>query len=147
MDENKLGKVGIMAKSAEQKSAHAFKKGRQGHQQKCAQLDQLVQFKDEYEARLHTMCVQGMAARQLLDYRRFLRKLNEAIDQQLKNVKNSEELLGAAREEWLSKSRRNLALDQLLERQKKMRLRVGEKAEQKIADEETLVRRTINNKP
>lgn len=147
MDEDKLSKVGIMAKSAEQKSAHALKRGQQGHQQKCSQLDQLLLFKDEYEARLQTMCEQGMAARQLQDYRLFLGKLNQAIDQQLKDVKVSEESLGVAREEWLSESRRNLALDQLLEQQKKMQLRVSEKAEQKIADEEALVRRTINNKP
>jgi len=147
MDEEKLGKVGIMAKSAEQKSAQAFKKNRQGHQQKSAQLDQLMLFKDEYEARLHTLCEQGMAARQLLDYRRFLGKLNQAIHQQLKNVKVSEESLGVAREEWISKSRRNLALDQLLERQKKIQLRSSEKAEQKIADEEALARKTIGNQP
>ena len=141
MDAGKIDKVATVAKSAEQKSARELQLNQQGHQQKQQQLDQLLQFKKEYEDRLGNLGHDGIAARQLQDYRLFLNKLNQAIDQQMLDVQQAEANLQEAREQWQQESRRTSALDQLIEQQRREQLEAQSKAEQKAADEKTLARR------
>lgn len=140
MSVGKIDKVAAFAKSTEQKSAKALKLSQQGHQQKCEQLNQLVNFKQEYESKLGLMGKQGMAARQLQDYRLFLSKLNQAIDQQSQEVNASQETLGEVREQWLSESRHKTALDHLVDHRHKLLTQARDKAEQKESDEATLAR-------
>jgi len=140
MDAGKIDKVATVAKSAEQKSARELKLNQQGHQQKQQQLEQLIQFKKEYEDRLGSVGGQGMAARQLQDYRLFLSKLNQAIDQQAQDVEQAQENLNEVRQEWQEKSRRTSALDQLIEQQHREQLEVRNRAEQKADDEKSLAR-------
>lgn len=135
MDAGKIAKVAAVAKSAEQRSAREFKTSQQSHQQKCDQLEQLQQFKREYESRLEMMGEQGIASRQLQDYRRFLGKLNQAIDQQAVEIDCSSQSLHASRENWLAESRRSSALEQVVDQQNLKRRQAQLKAEQKESDE------------
>lgn len=140
MDSSKIGKVAAVAKSAEQRSARALKASQHSHQQKCAQLEQLQQFKSEYETRLEQMGESGMASRQLQDYRRFLGKLNQAIEQQAGEIQSSGEDLQVSRENWLAESRRSSALAQVVDQQNLRRQQAQDKAEQKVSDEMSLIR-------
>lgn len=140
MDVGKMGKVASVAKVTEQKSAKALKQGQQSYQQKQQQLDQLKNFKREYEDKLGVMGEQGIAARQLQDYRLFLSKLNHAIDQQSEDVKSSQQSLEDLQGQWLSESRRRTALDHLVDQQHKKDVQHQEKMEQKESDESSLVR-------
>lgn len=140
MDGGKIGKVATLAKSTEQKSARELQLNQQGQLQKQQQLDQLRQFKQEYEDRLGTVGQQGMGARQLQDYRLFLSKLNQAIDQQVQNVQQAQESLDEAREKWQQDAQRTSAFDKLVEQHRRLQLEASNKAEQKQADEQTLTR-------
>lgn len=146
MDVGKIGKVASVAKTTEQKSAKALQQGQQSHQQKQEQLDQLKTYKQEYEDKLGVMGQQGIAARQLQDYRLFLSKLNHAIDQQSEDVQVSHQDLGDLRTHWLSESRRKTALDHLVDQQHQKNIQTREKVEQKESDELTLARMT-NKEP
>lgn len=145
MDAEKIGKVASVAKSAEHKTAQILKESQEAHQQKCGQLDQLVTFKQEYEANLGAQGRASIAARQLQDYRLFLSKLDQAIQQQTQAVQLSLESLDAVREEWLSKNRHRTSLDTLLDRTHREWLQKMEKIEQKEADESTLTRSLTKN--
>lgn len=140
MDVGKIGKVAAVAKSAEQRSARELKASQQSHQQKCDQLEQLHQFKREYESRLEMMGEQGIASRQLQDYRCFLGKLNQAIDQQAGEIDSSTQSLHASRENWIAESRRSAALEQVVDQQNLKSRQAQEKAEQKESDELSLAR-------
>lgn len=144
MSAEKIDKVATLAKSTEQRAAKAFKQGQQGHQQKCEQLQQLINFKQEYETKLGQMGGQGIDARQLQDYRLFLSKLNQAIDQQSQEVEASEKSLEEVRGQWLSESQHKTAVDNLVDHRLKQQRRAEDKAEQKDADEQTLARRVTN---
>ncbi|MCB1675512.1 MAG: flagellar export protein FliJ [Halioglobus sp.] len=144
MDVDKLGKVAGVANSATQKSALEFKATQQAHREKCDQLEQLQQFKREYEAQLQSIGVQGMAARQLQDYRLFLGKLNQAIDEQTRDIHSAQQRLGDAREDWIARTRRSSALDQAMDHELLRQRQSRDKAEQREADEKSMARSSGN---
>ncbi len=138
---DKMDTVAEVAKMSEQHSARELSTSQQSHKQKCAQLEQLMQFKLDYESTLETKGSEGMPARQLQDYRLFLAKLNQAIDKQRNDIEDSKASLVSVQEQWLSNSRRKSALEHLVEERHKTRLKIRDKAEQKASDEHTMNRR------
>lgn len=140
-----MDKVAAVAKIEAQKSAMAFGERQKSHSEKIQQLEQLIQFKADYESALNAKGSAGMGARQLQDYRLFLSRLNEAIVQQTQEIQGSQESLQVVREEWVSKNQRNQALDQLIEDRHRQRLRAREKTEQKRADENSMIRGTLQD--
>ena len=140
MKDDKMDKVAAVAKIEAHKSAREFSETQKTHGEKVAQLEQLVQFKADYERTLMAKGSAGMDARQFQDYRLFLTRLNEAIAQQTAELQGSEASLSAVREEWVSNTQRNQALDQLGEDRHKERVRAQEKVDQKRADDDSLSR-------
>ena len=126
---------------SEQHSARALSASQQSHNKKCAQLDQLIQFKVDYELTLEKKGSEGMPARQLQDYRLFLGKLTQAIDKQRSDIEESKASLASVQAQWLSKSRRTSALEHLVEERHKTRIKTRDKAEQKASDEHTMSRK------
>ncbi len=135
-----MGKVAAVARLEAQKSAQQLSQSQASHGDKVARLEQLMQFKADYERTLNTRGSEGMDARQFQDYRLFLTRLNEAIAQQTQEIAGSEATLGEVRAEWASKSQRNQALDQLVEERQRERVKAREKLDQKRADDDSLVR-------
>ncbi len=144
MKSDKMDKVAAVAKIVEQKSARDFSASRQSHTDKHGQLQQLQQFKADYEASLEEKCKVGMTASQLQDYRLFLSKLNQAIEQQAADVQQAEASLAQVRAQWIDKSQRKSALEHLVEERQNEVLRARDKAEQKDSDEQSMVRRALN---
>tara|TARA_R110002110_G_scaffold405241_1_gene624170 strand:- start:3700 stop:4143 length:444 start_codon:yes stop_codon:yes gene_type:complete len=140
MVDDKIQKVAGVAQSDKRKSAQDFRLSQQAHQQKCDQLNQLQTFKSEYEERLKAMSEQGIAARQLQDYRQFLGKLNQAIDQQTREIGSSSVSVDSAREQWVAKTRRSSALDQVVDQQRTQQRQARDKAEQRESDEQFIAR-------
>ncbi|MCB1694820.1 MAG: flagellar export protein FliJ [Halioglobus sp.] len=144
MKRKKMDKVAAVAKIAEQQSARELNVVRQSHDEKSDRLEQLVQFKEDYETSLETAAEKGMPAKQLQDYRLFMSKLNQAIDKQSREVETTGQSLEEVREEWISKSHRKSALEHLLQAQRREQLLARERAEQKESDENTLARKSAN---
>jgi len=141
----KMDKVAAVAQIAEQKSARELGTSQQDHQRKCVQLDQLKQFKADYELTLEQKGSEGMPAKQLQDYRLFLGRLNQAIDQQVREIQDSEVSLVAVQARWLSKSQRKSALDHLVDERHRVQVKSRDKAEQKASDEHMMHRRSMGN--
>lgn len=135
-----MDKVAAVAKLEAHKSARELSESQKSHSEKIAQLEQLIQFKADYEKTLTARGSKGMDAREFQDYRLFLARLNEAIAQQTQEIQGSEASLSAVRDEWVSKSQRNQALDQLVEDRHRARIKAQEKLDQKRADDDSLTR-------
>lgn len=140
MNQDKMEKVAAVAKVNEQQSAIDFSASAQSHAGKQAQLDQLLQFKSDYEDALAQKSRAGMTASQLQDYRLFLAKLDQAIEQQTQDLRVAREDLTQVRAEWIDKSQRKSALEHLVEERRKEQRRLREKAEQVEADERAMTR-------
>ncbi len=147
MATDKINKVATLAESRERNSAGVFKQSRQSHEQQRQQFDQLIQFKQEYEARLGQVGEQGIPARQLQDYRLFLSKLNQAIEQQRAAVSDSAQQLEGDREQWMTEARHKTAMDKLVDQRHSKALRNQERAEQRDADEKSLARKPLEYPP
>jgi len=139
----KMDKVAAVAKFAEQKSAQEFSASSKSHQQKREQLDQLAQFKVDYELALDAKGSSGIDASQLQNYRQFLVQLNQAIAQQSREVENSRESLEIVKAKWFSTSQRKKALEHLVDERQKKQVKAREKAEQKQSDEDSMTRKII----
>lgn len=137
---DKMEKVAAVAKVDEQQSAIDFSASAQTHAGKRKQLDQLLQFKADYESMLATKSREGITASQLQDYRLFLAKLNQAIEQQTQVLKAAEAELAEVRSAWIDKSQRKSALEHLVEERQKAQRRLKEKAEQAESDERAMTR-------
>lgn len=140
MRQDKMEKVAAVAKMVEQKSAVDLGQSVADHAGKRDQLQQLLEFKADYEGTLAEKSKVGISASQLQDYRLFLTKLNQAISQQTQQVQSAEEDLAAVRAQWIDKSQRKSALEHLVEERQIEQLRLREKAEQKESDERSMQR-------
>ena len=132
---DKLEKVATKARADESRAAKALRASRERHAADSAQLEQLRQFKAEYETRLVEMARDGIDPRQLEDYRRFLASLNEAISRQDTAVGVSGESLSSDRQRWLQTALHSSGLaDFIARRRVEARQRVDRQA-QRVADE------------
>ncbi|MFT4518762.1 MAG: flagellar FliJ protein [Halioglobus sp.] len=145
MKSGKMDKVAAVAKIAEHKSARELSLRQQSHRQKRDQLDQLVEFREGYELTLGERGGEGISARQLQDYRLFLGKLSQAIEQQTSDVRESTESLSMVRAQWVSASQRTSALDDLMDERHRAQVKLRDKAEQNTSDENTMNRGMLNN--
>ncbi|MFK7974637.1 MAG: flagellar export protein FliJ [Halioglobus sp.] len=140
MKQNKMEKVAAVAKVVEQQLAVDLGHSVQSHAGKRDQLDQLMQFKSDYEEMLAEKSKAGISAIALQDYRLFLSKLDQAISQQTQEVQSAEQNLAQVRAQWIDKSQRKSALEHLVDERRSERLRLREKNEQKETDERSMHR-------
>lgn len=140
MTSPKIEKAATVARLSEKQSLQVLSAERKAHEAHQAQLDQLLQYRAEYEANLQEKSRAGMEAAQLRDYRLFLDKLNAAIEQQQAEVAKSAEGLKVTQDTWRSKAQRTQALDQLVDDRQREEVRARDKLEQKRADDDSLAR-------
>ena len=140
MKEKKLERVAAVAGLDERKEAGVLAQCQAQCRDAQEQLEQLRQYRVEYEENLTSNGRRGLDSRLLQDYRAFLSRLNEGIAQQELQVQEALKRLEEARNQWLAKSRRKSALDQLVETRQKQHTRKREKAEQQRLDELSLNR-------
>lgn len=105
------------------------------------QLDQLYQFRGEYQERLKQTAASGMDIHQLRDYQGFLIKVQGAIDHQLREVGVAEQRWEAAHKQWLELRQKVKAYETLAERHRAQESRRQEQREQKLSDERVSGRR------
>lgn len=117
------------------KAGQDLQESRQQHTEQQRQLEQLLQFQQEYKERLAAVAETGMDARQMQNYRQFLRQLGKAVEQQLKVVAGTDQKLDEQQKLWLSHYQRKSALDNLLATSLRREQYEQEQREQKETDD------------
>lgn len=140
MEMKQLDKVALVARSEETRAAGEVQQQQNVVEQSQQRLQQLEQFRSEYQLRLKAMAESGMGARTLSDYRQFLTGLNHAIAQQGEEVQRSEAQLAQGREGLMDSSLRRGSLDELINRTRAALIRDGLRVEQLQSDEMSLQR-------
>jgi flagellar FliJ protein len=131
----RLKPVQKVAANREQKAARSMGQARANLAQEEAKLAQLRQYHQEYLERFQEASAQGMSVGQLQEFRAFLGKLDEAIEQQQKVVAASMATHSTHREEWKQKRTRTQALGKVVERYRKEERKAADRVEQKENDE------------
>jgi len=100
-----------------------------------ANLQQLVDYRDEYgrDFRLHGESAHDVAW--LRNYQVFLAQLNRGVEQQGAVVKECQRRVDAAREKWEAASQKARALDNAVERIRRDEQRGEQRREQRLADD------------
>jgi flagellar FliJ protein len=100
-----------------------------------AQLDALVQYRDEYHARFTASAQQGTTAQTLRNFQAFVDTLDAAIGQQRGLLTAGEQRLEAAKPEWRMKKQKLGSYEVLAARGEAVLQKKAARVEQRDADE------------
>jgi flagellar FliJ protein len=134
----RLKPVQQVAASRERNAARTMGQARQHLAQEEAKLAQLKKYHQEYLERFQQVASQGMSANQLQEYRAFLVKLDEAIQQQEQVVAASQANHSSQKSNWKQKHTRTQALGKVVERYRKEERKAADRSEQKETDERSI---------
>lgn len=131
----RMDSVVRVAENDEQQAARVFADGRRHLEQQQTRLAELISYRDEYAGRFQSFSAQGMGAVKLNEYRMFLQRLNQAIEQQRAAVERAQRDCEDKRQSWLSVHSRKRALGKVAERFRYEEHCEAERREQKELDE------------
>ncbi|MEW5889830.1 MAG: flagellar export protein FliJ [Pseudomonadota bacterium] len=98
-------------------------------------LEMLLQYREEYRKRFREAAQHGMGRDQWSNYRSFLGRLDEAVEQQRQRLAQSRQQTAAGQQAWLDQRTRVKAFDILSQRHKAIEARAEGRAEQRAQDE------------
>lgn len=133
----KLNPVIDMARKATE--SELIKLGEQNAllQREQNQLDDLIQYREEYLSRFRQGDPMQMSAKKALDLRGFLAQLDQAIQAQEHQVNQSLQVVNRQQQNWLQARNKEQALDTLMARYRADEERIEQKREQRENDEHT----------
>lgn len=98
------------------------------------QLDDLMQYRDDYLARFRREDPMVMSAKKALELRGFLAQLDQAIHAQQLQVNHSQQLVDRQQQNWLQARNKEQALDSLMAKYQAAEQRQQQKQEQRDND-------------
>jgi len=129
----------LMNLAEHQNDSATRKLGQLNQQQQSAQqkLDTLLEFRKDYQTRLHEASWNGMDQAELRNFQQFINKLDEAICQQARLVEHSKISAQAGRNEFDTTQRKLKSFDTLQQRHIEEQRKAARQSEQKALDEHT----------
>ncbi|MCC4310038.1 flagellar export protein FliJ [Alcanivorax marinus] len=108
---------------------------RRGEAQSAAQLRALEQYRADYGRQLQDAMNAGIDAARLGDYRRFIRSLDDAIEQARRALAQQGERVAASRDQWQQRQRQLSSYDTLAQRRAAQARHQEQRREQRASDE------------
>jgi flagellar FliJ protein len=134
-----------LAHDAERKAAEALGSCLRKHEQSLIKLDDLRRYHKEYILQFSLIGQSGISSTKAVDYRLFLDKLKQAIEQQEKMLEQVQVDLENSKAFWFAQRGRSKALDNVLTRYIADERKMQEKREQ-IEQDERNCSGSVNNK-
>ncbi|MES9857827.1 MAG: flagellar export protein FliJ [Sedimenticola sp.] len=124
-----------VAESREKKAAHEFGESQRLMRAEEERLGELRRYHQEYLERFETTARGGISASQMQEYRAFIAKLDQAINQQEQVVEESHQQFVIRKESWKMKHVRTKVLEKTVDRMRQTERRTINLREQKEQDE------------
>jgi flagellar FliJ protein len=99
------------------------------------QLDDLLEYRDQYVAGFKAAGAEGLSVVQLRDYQLFLRRLDNAIMQQRQQLLASRQHCQQSQNEWHSRHGHSKAIDKIVENREQAESRKLDEQEQREQDD------------
>lgn len=131
----RLQPVANIAKQNERTSARQHGERLRELAQQQKQLDELVEYREQYIENFHTACCEGLSIVQVRDYQLFITRLDEAIEQQKQRLFNEQQISEQAQATWKDKRSRSEMIDKVVENRKYAEKQQDEKLQQKETDD------------
>ena len=143
---SKPGNLDVLCKLTQQQLGDAAKLLRthtQKLQQATQQLQQLLDYRNDYQQRAQQSLNSGVSASNYRNFVHFLDTLDQAISLQNKAIHQLDEAVAQARHHWHSKKRRLDAYEALQSRRAQAAQLLDKQREQRLSDERALRRSAI----
>ncbi len=127
----KLQPIANIRKQQEHNAGRLHGEALQEREQKKKQLDELMNYRDEYIKGFESVGKSGLSAIQAQEYRLFINRLDEAIAQQRQFVENEQNKCEASQQEWLHKRSKSKIINKVVENRQQLEHLQKEQAEQK----------------
>ncbi|NOX76740.1 MAG: flagellar export protein FliJ [Gammaproteobacteria bacterium] len=127
-----------VAEGREQQAARHLGESQVALTQAQQRLDELKEYRRDYEQRFQTSGALGMGAAQMEDYRKFLCNLGRAIEQQTQTVAQSTTMFEQQRQRWFVTRGKAQALDNVVARYQAEEQRDLDRREQQEQDEHAM---------
>ncbi len=124
-----------LAKHRQTEAARRLGECQRERQSQLARLHDLEQYRGEYQDGFQQQASGGLRASDLLTYRQFLVRLDEAIVQQGHTLTRAERDLEQARKHWHAQHNRVASLERLAAKSQALARIATERREQKESDE------------
>jgi flagellar FliJ protein len=131
-------KYALLLRLSEEKLEAAAERMRQAQAQQNnaqAKLQQLNDFLLEYQARLKTGGVHGMAIDQWRDFQHFLMRLRDAVQTQQGELERCIQRFMLEKQSWQNERKQLKAYEKLMERERERAERAEARRAQKLTDE------------
>ncbi|MCG5499526.1 flagellar export protein FliJ [Ectothiorhodospira lacustris] len=124
-----------VADNRQQLAAQRLGQSQQALEDRMARLEELSSYRDEYAQRFESQSGAGMTGVSVRDYRLFLHRLNEAIEQQARMVAAARHELEMSRGRWVEASGKTKALNRVVEQFQQEERRAADRREQAEQDD------------
>ncbi|PCI06819.1 MAG: flagellar export protein FliJ [Gammaproteobacteria bacterium] len=101
-------------------------------------LDELISYRDQYQTSFNVAGKLGISSIQLQDYRLFLLRLDDAIQQQQQAIINGKKNSEMSRGEWLNKRNKSKMMNKVVEKRQVAEAAQLEKSEQRELEDRPL---------
>jgi len=106
-----------------------------GEQEAAQRLELLIQYRDEYHARFLTVAGNGVGPQTWGNYRQFLERLDQAIEQARSMVVASKQRTALGQKNWVEQQGKVKAFDTLAQRHQARQVYAENRQEQRQSDE------------
>ncbi len=124
-----------VAEGREQAAARVMGEAQRQLQAQEDKLQELITYRAQYTEQFQVSGGAGLGAARLQDYRVFLSRLNQAIEQQHVRIAQCQQDCERQRSNWMATRTRSQALDKVVERYQREERRADDRREQNETDE------------
>jgi flagellar FliJ protein len=112
--------------------------------QQQQQLKELISYRNQYEKAFQEASASGLSSIRMQEYKIFMNRLDEAINQQKQHVNNGRQQCETSQKEWMSRRSKSKVIDTVItNRQHEERKRI-EKREQKELEDHPYKSKSLN---
>jgi flagellar FliJ protein len=129
-----------VAASREQQAARNLGEAQERLAAQERKLEELIEYRDQYAVQFKAEGGLGFDAVRMQDFRVFLNRLNQAIEQQRGVIELCRQDCVRSRDRWLRDRTRSEALEKVVDRYRDEERREEERREQRSADERVRVK-------
>lgn len=120
----------------EEKALEAFGAAQKKHLQMQQQLENLVNYRREYQKKYDNFCGEGVRVGQLLEFRSFIDKLDKAVAGQKQTLQQVEAELNSFRGNWVNLHNRTESLQKIHDNATSAEMKQQDKQEQMEQDDQ-----------
>ncbi len=127
----KLQPVANLAKQNERSAAKLHGSVLREQQKQENQLNELINYRNQYLNAFKTAGESGLSAIQMQDYRIFLQRLDDAIQQQQQNVNNGRQNTQSSKTKWMDTRNQSKMINKVVKNRQQHENQQVEKREQR----------------